>query len=266
MLRIHSSTSTLSALSALDRTQRRLSDVFKRLATGRRINSGKDDPAGLIAASRLSSELGRLEAQSRSLQRADANAAIAEGNAAQLSALFSDLNTLVIAGSNQAGLSKAEIAANQMQIDNTVASIQRFHGDAVNSLSGFNMEGTGNADVEALYDSAYAAAVSVRSGAVNDLSSGNYEAASTALRQASLDVAIARGKIGGFQKNVIGPQLRSNQIAFENLTESRSRILDTDYAVEMSNLNRLQILSASGIKVLKIAQQQSRAVLQLLGN
>ncbi len=264
MLRINSNIASLSAQRALGSTQRKLSDVFKRLASGRRINAGKDDPAGLIASERLSAELGRMEAQSRSLQRADANAAIAEGHGAQLSGLYNDLNVLVIAGSNEAGMSKEEIAANQMQIDNTVASIQRIQGPAFDSLSGFQMDGYANDEVEAHYDSAYAAAVAVRSGGGNDLSSGNFEVASTALKQAATDIAIARGKIGGYQKNVIGPQLRSNAITFENLTESRSIIRDADFAVEMSNLNKLQILSVSGMKVLKIAQQTPRSVLDLL--
>lgn len=240
-------------------------DVFKRLSTGRRINSGKDDPAGLIASERLAAEVKSLQAENRAIERADANARIAEGHATELSSLYTDLNTLVVASANSGALTDGELAANQMQIDNIVTSIERFHGDAVSTANALNMPGTGNADVEAAYDSAMAAAASVRSGGANALSTGNFAAAQTALRDASTAIATARGRIGGYQKDVLGPRLRSNQVAIINLSESRSRIADTDYAVEMSNFTRLNILNVAGMKVLKIAQQQAGSILDLFG-
>jgi flagellin len=256
--------SSLGARFALDRTYRSLQDIFKRLATARKINAGKDDPAGLIVSERLSAEITAAQAENRALQRADANANIAEGHARELSSLFGELERLVVASANTGGMSDAEIAANQMQIDNTVASIRRFNGGAQESLGTLNLPDDGNSKVEALYDSALAAAAAVQSGATNDLSSGNFEAAQTALRAASTSIATARGRIGGYQKDVVGPQIRFNLVAIENLTESRSRIADTDFAVEMSNLTRAKVLVAAGIKVLKIAQQQPAAVLNLL--
>ncbi len=264
MLRPVSEAPTLSALFALERNLNSLADVSKRLATGRRINSGKDDPAGLIASERLSAALESLEAESRALQRADSNARIAEGHAAQLSSLFGDLNGLVVASANQAGMTDGEIAANQMQIDNTVASIQRIFGGAAGSLGGMSLPGTGNSDVAALYDDALTAALSVRSGGANDLSSGSFEVAQTALGAALTDIAMARGRIGGYQKDAVGPQLRSNEIAYENLTESRSRIADADYAVEVSNLTRAQLLADSSVAMLEIVQRQPRTALSLL--
>lgn len=237
--------------------------TLTRLATGRRINAGRDDPAGLISSERLAAEIKSLEAETRSLARADANANIAEGHAAQMSGLFSDLRSLQIASANEAGLTDGERAANQQQIDSIVDSIQRFHGDAVSSLNGISLPGTGNADVTQLYDDALAAAISVRSGGVNDLSSGNASAAMDALDMAATGIATARGRIGGFQKNVVGPRIRSNQIAIENLSESRSLIADTDYALELSNLARQQVIARAGIKVLRVAAEQNRSILDL---
>ena len=78
-------------------------DVMKRLASGRRINSGKDDPAGLIAATRLEAAIASLEAESRAIQRTNANANIADGHLSQLSEMSADLQGLVVAGANTAG-------------------------------------------------------------------------------------------------------------------------------------------------------------------
>ena len=237
---------------------------MQRLATGRKINSGKDDPAGLISSEQLAMEIKALEAETRALYRVNANANINEGHASQLSSMYQDLHTLVLAGSNQAGMSDAEIAANQMQIDNTVASIGRFTENATASLGGMNLPNGGNAGVEAMYNSAYAAAASVRSGGANDLSSGNFDAALTGLEGAIGSIATSRGTVGAYQKDVLEPQIRSDQIAIENLTESHSRIVDTDYAVETSLLARAQILVKAGVMNLKIANQQAATVLQLL--
>lgn len=239
--------------------------VFARLSSGRRINSGKDDPAGLIASERLASEIKSLEAQNRSIQRADANARIAEGHAVEVSSMLTEMRGLVIAGANTAGMSDAERAANQMQIDSLAVSISRFTDNAVTSLDGFNMPNGGNAIVEAQFVQAQAGVMSLVSGGANDLASGNFEAADAALSTAITAVATGRGRIGGYQKNVLMPTLRSNRITLENLSESRSLIADTDFAVEMSNLNRNQVLMAAGIKALVLTQQQPRSVLALLG-
>lgn len=259
-----SQSNTLAARFALDRTQNSLQDIFKRLASGRKINSGKDDPAGLISSEQLSAELKVLEAETRSLQRANASANIAEGHASQLSSLYSDLNVLVVASANQAGMSDEEIAANQMQIDNVVGSIERISGNAISSLDRINIPDGGNAKATTSYNTALAAAASVRSGGANDLASGNFEAAQTALKGAIIEVATARGRIGGFQKDVVGPQISSNQVTIENITEARSRIVDTDFAVEASKLARAKVLQAAGISVLKISQRQAASILDLL--
>ena len=133
MLSPISSASTLSARFQLDRNQRNLFLTTQRLATGKKINSGRDDPAGLISSERLKAEIKALEMETRSLRRADTRVRITEGHASQVSSLFRDLDALVIASANTAGMSREEIAANQMQIDSTVESIRRFGGDAVNS-------------------------------------------------------------------------------------------------------------------------------------
>lgn len=259
-----SNSSVMNARHALQRNQAGLVRTTTRLATGRKINSGKDDPAGLISSEQLAAEIKALEAQTQSLQRANTSASITEGHASQLSGMMSELNVLVVASANEAGLSDAEIAANQMQVDSLVSNIERVRNDVVTSLDGFNMPDNGNTEVENLIDGATAALSSIRSGGANSLSSGNLEAAMAAIKGAIGEVATARGQIGAYQKYHVEPNVRANQVAVENLEESRSRIADADYAVETSNLTRFNILTTASIKVLKIAQQQGAAVLSLL--
>ncbi len=256
---------SFAAQRTLGDSQKGLQTALTRLATGRRINAGKDDPAGLISSERLNAALKGLEAQSRAYQRQNANANIADGRISQLSSLYSDLQGLVISSANTGGLSADEIAANQTQVDSIVAGIQRFSGDAITSLDGIALPGTGNTDVLDSINQASAAAASITSGGANSLSSGNLDAAQTALNSAIDSISTARGTIGAYQKFDITPRVNSGKVAIENLTASRSRIADTDYAVETSNRTRFQILTEFGAQFLKIAQQQSKSVLDLIG-
>ncbi len=261
-----SNPSAMSARFQLNRNQSSLFTSMQRLATGRKLNTGKDGPAALIASERLNSEIASLEAQTRTLHRSNANANISDGHTAELASLFQDLNSLVVSSANQAGMSDAEIQANQMQVDSIVGSIQKFTGDAVSSLDGISLPGSGNEDVAAQLNAAAAAAQTLVSGGANDLASGNSEAAQAAISQSISDVATSRGSIGSYQRYTVEPQIRSNQIAVENLTDANSRIRDTDFAAETSNRNRLEILTAANVKMLKIAQQQASSVLSLLSN
>ncbi|MHC5110875.1 MAG: flagellin [Planctomycetota bacterium] len=264
MLSILSNPLELAARHSLSRNQYSLLEVMKQLTTGERINAGKDDPAGLIASEHLKAEIRSLQAETSSLHRAGFNANIAEGHMHGLSTLYGDLQSLVVASANDAGMSDAERAANQLQIDSIVTSIQKFTGDAVSTVDRLSLPGTGNADVTARLEASAQAAATLASGGANDLSSGNLYAAQAAVDQAITDVARARGGVGAYQRYTVEPVIRSNQVAVENLTASNSRIRDTDYAKATSLRNQMQILTTANIMTLKIAQDQSRSVLSLL--
>lgn len=78
-------------------------------------------------------------------------------------------------------------------------------------------------------------------------------------------VSTLRGRLGAIQKNVIETNTTSLGVALENISEARSQILDTDFAVETANLTKAQILSQAGLSVLGIANQNPAQVLSLLG-
>lgn len=259
-----SGSNSLTSIFALRKNIGLLNQSLERLASGKKINSGKDDPAGLISSTQLEAAIAALDAESRTIQRANSNANIADGHTAQLSSLMNELKAKQVASANTGGLSDAEIQANQVEVDAIVSSIQRFTSDAISSLDGFSIPGGGN---EKLADSLRAAAAAVStlaSGGENNLSSGNFDAAETIVNDASSAAATARGTIGTYQKSTLQPRLNSLQVNRENLLASKSRIADTDFAVEIGNHTRASILTSASIKVLKISQQQNAQVLNLL--
>lgn len=94
---------------------------------------------------------------------------------------------------------------------------------------------------------------------------GDFSVAQDILDSAIDEISVLRGRMGAFERNVLATAGRSLRTQFENLTSSRSRIRDADFAVETSQLTRAQILQSSGTSVLALANQQAQSVLQLLG-
>lgn len=97
------------------------------------------------------------------------------------------------------------------------------------------------------------------------VAAGDFTAANDILTASIDDIAMLRGRLGAFERNVLQTNTRSLQSAYENLSASVSVIRDADFAAETSQLTRAQILSSSGTSVLQLANQQSQQVLQLLG-
>src|SRR5438045_2673754 len=103
----------LIATHQLNRNQANLQVSLERLATGFRINSAKDDPAGLIASEMLRSEKASTAAAIANAQRADQVLATADGALSEVSNLLVDLQGLVVAAANRGGLGQDEIDAQQ---------------------------------------------------------------------------------------------------------------------------------------------------------
>ena len=105
----------------------------------------------------------------------------------------------------------------------------------------------------------------LRSGGANELSSQNYGAAEDIVNLASEQIAVLRGRLGGFQANQLETNIRSQQVALENVKASESAIRDADYAAEIAQLTRAQILVQSTTSILGLANQLPQNVLALLG-
>lgn len=249
----------------LGRHQRASQRSMERLATGKRINSASDDPAGLIVATRLKSAIRSARVEEEMLRRADAMANIADAHIAQLSDMMDDLRRVVIQGSNTGALSESEIAANQFEIDQIVQSLERFAADASDSLGRFNMPDGANALVASQIQTVLSQVKVLASGGSADLKSGNFDAAEEALDAATTSISTARARVGAYQKYNLQSRRNILLTQITNLEAARSTIEDTDYAEEISNLTRSQLLTEVSIWVLrKINDIQSKSILALL--
>ncbi|MBU0717415.1 MAG: flagellin, partial [Planctomycetes bacterium] len=126
MSRINTNVPAIRAINRLGINHADLSVRLERLATGLRINHGADDPAGLITSELLRSEMQTIQQAIANSTRAHHVIATAEGAMNELSALLLELQSLVVEAANEAGLTEAEVAANQLSVDSILDSIDRI--------------------------------------------------------------------------------------------------------------------------------------------
>ena len=128
MSRINTNVPSLIAQTNLARSNADLQTSLNRLSTGLRINSGKDDPAGLIASEALRSDIVGIQKAISNTQQANELVATAEGALGQISKLLNDIRGLVTEAANTGALSADQIAANQLQVDSSLQAIDRIAG------------------------------------------------------------------------------------------------------------------------------------------
>lgn len=267
----------LNALLSLNGAMR--DGTLLKLATGLRIVTGRDDPAGLIASETLRSRLAALDAETRALDRSDTVVRVAESGLEEIDSLLVDAEALIVASANTGGLTDAERDANQLQLDSIVKSIDRiaattsFAGeDLLDGLTSITADGE-SLDLERIdsatlgeteVDGEAMTLADITSGNALGLAEGDTESAAAVIGAARESISTLRGKLGAFSANTIDPARRSNQVAIENIAAAESAIRDASIAEEMVSLVRYQMLFQAGVALFGVAQSNSAATLRLI--
>ena len=125
MSRINTNIASLTAARILNMQNQQLNKSLERLSTGLKINSGADNPSGLIASENLRNEKRSIEQAIINAERADTIVGTADGALIEVSKLLVELQGLIGEVANEGGLSQEEIDANQLQVDSIVSTINR---------------------------------------------------------------------------------------------------------------------------------------------
>lgn len=154
MSRINTNVDSLIALNNLTRVNEKLGVSLTRLSTGVRINSGKDDPGGLISGEFLRSEISAIRSAISNNNRANAVLSTADSALGEINNLLDDIRGLLTTAANKGVLSQDEIDANQAAIDSAIQSIDRIANNTqfagrklLNGALGFQLSGVGRTDV-----------------------------------------------------------------------------------------------------------------------
>ncbi|MCA9240924.1 MAG: flagellin, partial [Planctomycetales bacterium] len=126
MTRINTNVGSLIGRNNLQRANASLSQSLTRLSTGLRINTGKDDPAGLIASENLRSDITAIRKAISNTDRANQVIATADSALGQVSSLLNDIRGLVTESANAGALSDEQISANQLQVDSSLEALNRI--------------------------------------------------------------------------------------------------------------------------------------------
>jgi flagellin len=273
-LYVSTNVSSLNATRQLFTSNNNLSTAFERLSSGFRINSAKDDAAGLQISNRLTTQVLGLNMAVRNANDGIPLAQTAEGAMGEITNALQRIRVLSVQAQNGINGSsdrlalQKEVSALKQEITR-IAETTQFGG--VNILEGgyssaflvganagqtisVNIQRTGGFGTSGLF-------------AGVDVTVATPSGASAALSQISEAISIIdakRADLGAVQ-NRFQSTIRNLSSISENVSAARSRIRDTDFAVETAELTRWQIIQQASITVLGQANQRPQAALSLLG-
>ena len=272
------------AQNALVKNERNMNTAMERLSTGKRINSAKDDAAGLAISSRMTSQIRGLEAGVRNAGDAISMISVADGALVEVGNMLQRMRELAI----QAGtgtMTTADRSYLNSEYGNLITEIERIADNTQwNGTNILNQASTASSTFKYQVGANGGQTISVDFGAIDQTSGSAFavfggSAASIAFSNASaapnssgvltnIDAAITELNE---QRATFGAAVNQLTYAVDNLSNvkvnaeaSRSRILDADYAKETSELARTQIIQQAGTAMLAQANQLPQTVLALL--
>jgi flagellin len=269
---VSTNVSSLNATRQLFTSNNNLSTAFERLSSGFRINTAKDDAAGLQISNRLTTQILGLDQAVRNANDGISVAQTIEGALAETTSALQRIRVLAVQSQNGIN-SSSDRAALQKEVTalknemSRIASTSQFGG--VNVL-----DGTFSSAFLVGANAGQTISINVeRSGGygasglnVADMSVLTESLASAAMTSATEAISIIdaqRADLGAIQ-NRFQSTIRNLSNISENVSAARSRIRDTDFAVETAELTRWQIIQQASITVLGQANQRPQAALQLL--
>jgi flagellin len=265
---INTNLSSLNAQRNLNSSQGALHTSLQRLSSGLRVNSAKDDAAGMAIASRMESQIRGLNQAVRNASDGISLAQTAEGALGAIQSNMARMRELAVQGAN--ATSNSDIASinaefTQLNAENArVIQATSFNNikllsEPVSQIFQVGANSTIGIDTIAVVTNASIAPTSTSLGDT----SASSQAEISKLDVDIANVAAARATYGSVQSR-FESVINNLQIASENQTAARSRIMDTDYAAETANLTRSQILQQAGTAMLAQANQSPNSVLTLL--
>ena len=279
---INTNLMSLNAQRNLSATQSSLATSVQRLSTGLRVNSAKDDAAGLAIAERMNTQVRGMNVAIRNANDAISLSQTAEGALSKINDMGQRMRELAVQSANATNNETDREALNQEyqalaeEIKRNIAGTS-FNGTklfAAGAALTFQI-GANNATTDQITittttmtdDSDLKGALgAMGANAASAPGISSFTFATDAL--AKLDAMLAkvnskRAEFGAIQ-NRFQAVIETLQVNAENQTASRSRIMDADFAQETANLTRAQVLQQAGTSMLSQANQLPNNVLSLL--
>jgi len=294
----------MNAHRSLLMNDRALSKSLERLASGQKVNRAADDPAALVISEHMRAQVSGMEQAIRNNEVAISLVQTAEGSMNEISSILVSLRQRAISAANVGASDQDMINANQAEVENGLASIDRVVSstqfghykllDGTNAAKTITNEDGSISTREGLRFHVGPNADHMASTSIRDMSTSSLGRSEVAegqlpnksnfmsladidvrdeqgaqdalaiIDQSLTEVATVRGDLGAFQKHTLESNLTSLQVAAENMTAAESTIRDTDMAQELATFTRNQIMTQSATAQLAQANAMPQHVLRLL--
>nr|BCT36503.1 flagellin A [Aeromonas intestinalis] len=297
-LYINTNVSSLNAQRNMMNSTKSLDTSYTRLASGLRINSAKDDAAGLQISNRLTSQVNGLDQGNRNANDGISLAQTAEGAMDEVTGMLQRMRTLAQQSANGSNSAKDREAL-QKEVDQLGAEINRIStattfagtklldgsfsgtfqvgadanqtiGFSLSQADGFSISGIAAAAATTIATTAAAVGISTvfvggSAGGISISSQSNAQNVLAAVDSMLTVVDGKRAELGAVQ-NRLDSTIRNQANISENVSAARSRIRDADFATETANMTKQNILQQAASSILAQANQRPQSALSLLQN
>ncbi|MCQ8106121.1 flagellin [Methylomonas sp. SURF-2] len=277
---INTNIAALNSQRMLSRTNESLQTAMERLSSGLRVNSAKDDAAGLAIADRMTSQIRGMTVAMRNANDGISMAQTAEAGMGNITETLQRMRDLAVQAGNFGAVSSEDRQKLQTEFKQLGNEIQRiienteFNGKKIlnGSLSGaiFQVGPNTSANNQISITISDLEVMSGMNQLFGDLASIGSDATFSNVMSAINHIDTAIEKIDNFRatlgaiQNRFTTTIANLQSSIENQSAARSRIMDADFAAETAQLSRAQILQQAGTAMLAQANQSTQGVLRLL--
>ncbi len=262
---INTNVNSINAQRNLSMSQNSLATSMQRLSSGLRINSSRDDAAGLSIADRMNAQVRGTAVAVRNANDGISMAQTAEGALSTATDVLQRMRELAVQAQNGTnGTSdRANLDTEYQQLSGEITRIAaqtKFNGTAIVGAGAGATQfqiGANNGDT-----------LTITTTTLTTVAGGLTTAAAASTALAALDTALdtvtTQRAVYGASMNRFQYAIQNLQISGENQAAARGRIMDADFAVETANLSRSQILQQAGTAMVAQANQLPQQVLSLL--
>jgi flagellin len=268
---VNTNVTSLKAQKNLNSSSGNLATSMERLSSGLRINSAKDDAAGLAISNRLNSQVRGLEVGMRNANDAISIAQIAEGAMQEQTNMLQRMRDLTVQAENGAN-SADDIAALKAEMDQLVDEINEIGSNTAfgntklmtgdfSAGKNFQVGHQDGEDIKITVKKTDKTSLSV--GALALATSANRGSSLAAIDKAIKTIDTQRGDLGAIQ-NRLSHNISNSANTQANVADAKSRIVDVDFAKETSAMTKNQVLQQTGSAMLAQANQLPQVALSLL--
>ena len=273
-LTINTNVTSLTAQRNLGTSQSALSTSMQRLSSGLRVNSAKDDAAGLAIAERMNSQVRGLNVAARNANDGVSLAQTAEGALGKVTDMLQRMRELAVQSANATNSASdrtnldAEYDQVGSEITRTLAGTT-FNGTAMLGANAGTLTfqvgaGTSTNDTIAITTTRLDNNASMTAVSTGSITTAALATTSISALDTAIDLVTTERATYGAAQNRFESAIGVLQVSAENNAASRSRIMDADYATETAALSRAQVLQQAGTAMLAQANQMPNQVLTLL--